>query len=66
MSKRKNLLLFRLDNNLTQQEMANKLGITRVHYNSIENGKADPSFSLCQKLNELFEINDVWDLMKKN
>ena len=46
--------------NLTQQEMANKLGITRAHYANIEIGKINPTdlFLLCVSLR--FNLSLDW------
>ena len=57
-----NLKQFRNDLNLSQEELANKTGVSRQTINSIEKGKFDPSLSLVFKLlkglecslNELF------------
>ena len=63
--KRLNLKFFRLKNNLTQQEMADKLDITKIHYCRIETGANDPSFGLMEKFEQEFEYDDMWELFKK-
>ncbi len=63
--KRYNLKMFRIMQDLTQQDIAQKLGISKSHYVSIEQGTQDPSFKLLEQFAEVFTINDIWELMKK-
>ena len=63
--KRVELEVFRTRKQLTQEEMASKLGISRPHYSSIENGKVDPSIELAFKMQEVFGVDDVLNLFKK-
>lgn len=42
---------------LTQQEMAKKIGVSRQYYNDIENGKRQPSVGTAKKIGELLEID---------
>ena len=68
--KRKNLIKFRIDLGLKSQEMAEKLGISRVHYSYIENGKKDPTFGFLEKFESTckemdIELDDIWELFKK-
>jgi DNA-binding XRE family transcriptional regulator len=64
---RKNLVKFRVDSGLKSQEMAEKLGVGRVHYSNIERGKCDPTFGLMQKFEETFkdQYEDIWEIFKK-
>lgn len=41
---------------LTQQEVANRLGIDRTTYTKYETGKSEPSFDALQKIAELLQI----------
>lgn len=41
---------------LTQQEIANRLGIDRTTYTKYETGKSEPSFDTLQKIAELLQI----------
>jgi putative transcriptional regulator len=43
--------------NITQQELAEKIGVSRQTINSIEIGKYVPSTTLALKLSRLFKIN---------
>ncbi|WP_066254128.1 helix-turn-helix transcriptional regulator [Neobacillus drentensis] len=60
-----NVKLARLQMNLTQQQLAEKTGITRQTISLIEKGKYNPSLKLCldicyvvnKSLNELFWID---------
>ncbi len=40
----------RLKLNLTQQELANKIGIDRTNISKLENGKLNPSIATLQKI----------------
>lgn len=65
--KRLNLLLFRKKKGLNQQQMADKLKITRQHYNRLENGIGEPSIQLLERFAiEFSEIDDMWELWKKS
>ncbi len=63
--KRLNLKFFRQRLDLTQEEMAEKLGIAKVTYVNIELGNANPSFGVLEKFAEVFEVDDVWEIFKK-
>ena len=61
------LLLFRKEHELKQYEIADKLGITRQHYNRLENGKSNPSEKLYQKIEKEFEdVKNARDLFSKS
>lgn len=65
--KRYNLKNFRQKHDLTQQEMATKLGISKSYYIAIELGNAEPSFKVANMINEAFkdEYDDIFELLKK-
>lgn len=63
--KRKNLIKLRIDLGLKSKEMAEKLNITTTKYSNIENGKVNPSIDFAYKIQELFEVDDVMELLKK-
>lgn len=63
--KRYNLKSFRERQKLTQEEMANKLGIAKITYVNIERGVYNPSFGLLEKFAEVFEYDDIWELFKR-
>lgn len=52
--KRKKLKEFREKMNLTQEKMAQILGITVAHYKSIEYGYRNPSFELLKRIKDIF------------
>ncbi len=62
---RNKLKLARVEHNLTQAELAEKVGVTRQTIGLIENGKYNPSLNLCiaiaktlnKTLNDLFWEN---------
>ena len=60
-----NLLKFRKKLKLSQKEMASKLKISRPHYSDIENGKVEPSIVIAYKFQEVFGIDNVMELFKK-
>ena len=47
------ILQYRAKNNLTQMEMAEKLGSSRELINKLENGKVEPSKMILIKMNLL-------------
>lgn len=63
--KRYNLKSFRERKKLTQQAMANKLGIAKITYVNIERGVCNPSFGLLERFAVVFEYDDIWELFKK-
>lgn len=62
--KRKNLIKFRIDLGLKSKEMAAKLDITTTRYSNLENGKVAPSIGLLYKIQEVFGVDDVLELLK--
>lgn len=62
---RLNLKFFRMQQHLTQQEMADKLKISKSHYVSIENGTGNPSVQILERFGKVFDYDDVWTLFKK-
>jgi putative transcriptional regulator len=51
------LKVFRAMHDLTQESLAEKLGVTRQTIVSIENGKYDPSIGLAFKIARFFNVN---------
>lgn len=50
------LKVYRAMNDLTQEVLAQKLGVTRQTIVSIENGRYDPSIGLAFKIARLFKV----------
>lgn len=50
--------------NLTQQDLADKIGVSRQTINALEAGKYVPSTVLALKLSQLFgkSVNEIFDL----
>lgn len=50
--------------NLTQEELAKKIGVSRQTINSIETNRYIPSTVLALKLSEIFEknVNEIFEL----
>jgi putative transcriptional regulator len=42
--------------NLTQEDVANQLGISRQYYNAIENNKKKPSVDLAKQLSNILDV----------
>lgn len=61
-----NLKVWRAKNDLTQEELAKEVGVTRQTINSIERRKYDPSLELAFKLAKFFDckIEDIFSLDK--
>lgn len=61
--RRTQLKEFREKQGLTQAQMAEKLGISLVHYKGIELGKGNPSLRLVLKFRDEFKdkYDDIWD-----
>jgi putative transcriptional regulator len=60
---RSRLNVLRVERGWTQQELAERLDVSRQTVNSIEKGKYDPSLPLAFKIASLFDmkIEDVFD-----
>lgn len=56
------LVEIRRNNNLTQEEIAILLGISRAHYGRIEEGERNPSLGLALNIKQLFnyENDDIF------
>lgn len=61
---RKNLKMLRTDNDLTQEQMAKRLGVTRTTYNNIENGKSKGSITFWLRVKEEFPEIDIVEMEK--
>jgi putative transcriptional regulator len=48
------LATYRKQNEWTQLEVANRIGITKAAYSNIETGKRNPSYTVTVKLQNLF------------
>lgn len=51
-----NIKVYRAIHDLTQETLAEKVGVTRQTINAIEKGKYDPSLELAFKLARLFGV----------
>ena len=47
----------RLNAGLTQEELATKLGLSRVNYTRYENGKVRPDYEIIIKLADFYDIS---------
>lgn len=62
---RLNLIMWEKKNNFKAKDVAKKLGISETTYSLIRNGKTMPSLELAYKFQEVFGIDDVLELLKK-
>ena len=53
----KNLKIARMSAGLTQEQVADLLGITRVTFNSYENNPGNVAISVFQKLADIYKLN---------
>lgn len=58
------LINLRKSRNLTQEEVANALGISRAHYGRIESGDRTPSLSKSLRIKEFFNYynDDIFNI----
>ena len=54
--------------NLTQQDLAERIGVSRQTINALEAGKYVPSTVLALKLSQLFDkpVNEIFELEKED
>lgn len=54
--------------NLTQQDLAERIGVSRQTINALEAGKYVPSTVLALKISKLFEkpVNEIFELEKED
>lgn len=66
MKKRTALIALRARHGLTQEQMAERLEITRAAYSQIEIGGRDGRFSFWQRLQKEFNLTDseTWAILK--
>jgi len=64
--KRTNLKIFRIRHDLTQSEMAERIGYERAGYSLVEMGARNPSIDFFTNLQNAFDIPDadMWELTK--
>lgn len=63
--KRTSLKVLRVKNDLTQVQFAERIGVSRMQYSSIENGKTDGSVEFWKKVQSEFNLSDaeMWGVM---
>lgn len=60
------LVDFRVSNNLTQKQMAEKLGTTLSFYSKVELGQRNPSYNFLTKFKSTFAEVDIDKLFFKS
>ena len=65
--RRKNLKLFRVEQDKTQSDMALEIGCSRDAYSAIESGSRDPSYDFMEKLQTAFDVPSerMWALLER-
>mgnify|MGYP003297277410 CR=1 FL=1 len=65
MKENKSLKILRVRNDLTQEEMARRLTMSRQAYAKIENGQGDGNITFWSKVQREFKISseEMWDLI---
>ena len=65
--KRYNLKIFREKQHLNQQQMADKLGLSKSYYVAIELGNNEPSFRVAEAIDKNFhnQYENIFELLKK-
>lgn len=63
-----NIKVQRAIHNLTQQDLADRIGVSRQTINALEAGKYVPSTVLALKLSRLFDksVNEIFDLEEED
>ena len=61
---RMNLKLLRVRENLSAQQIADRLGISRTSYCAIENGSKNPSWTTIKKIADYFKLEKIEELKK--
>jgi putative transcriptional regulator len=49
--------VLRAEHNMTQEDLANEVQVSRQTINAVETGKFDPSLSLAFKISRLFKLD---------
>lgn len=62
---RLNLIMWEKQNGYKAKEVAKKLGISETTYSLIKKGKTMPSIELAYKFQEIFNVDDVLELLRK-
>ena len=65
--RRKRLKIFRIEQDLTQSDMAVRLGCERATYSAIELGRRNPSFDFMVKFQKVFNVpaESMWALWER-
>lgn len=65
--RRLKLKIFRIEHDLTQSDMANKIGCSRDAYSSIEGGGRNPSYDFMENLQKAFDVpaEQMWGLLER-
>lgn len=66
MSRRTNLKVFRVKNNLTQAEIAQLIGVDRQVFASVESGRCEGRQKFWEALQKTFKLSpeEIWSMMK--
>lgn len=62
---RLNLIMWEKKNNLKAKEVAKKIGVSEATYSLIRNGITTPSLDFAYKFQEVFGVDNVLELLRK-
>ena len=64
--KRTNLKIFRIRQDMTQDDMARRVGCNRSFYSAVEGGRSNPSVEFFMELQKAFNVPDekMWELVR--
>lgn len=63
---RLNLIMWEKKNRYKAKDVAKKLGISETTYSLIRNGKTMPSIEIAYRFQEVFGIDNVLELLRKD
>ena len=63
--KRINLIKWQMEHGYTSRFIADKLGVSETTYSLIKNGKTTPTLDIAYKFSEIFNVDNVLELFKK-
>ena len=62
---RLNLIMWEKANKLKAKDVAKKLGISETSYSLLKKGKTTPSIEIAYRFHEIYGVDDVLELLKK-
>lgn len=63
MAFRTNLVMIRMERNLTQKQMAESINVRIQAYQAYEHGRSHPNFKVLQRIFDIYNIKDIYNFM---